>query len=81
MDTVSRIFHGHRDTTTIHGWVARDENGEVLFWMRRPEKEKRQWGGSEEIGMWISLGIDAFPQVKWEDKEPTPASITININH
>lgn len=43
MDTVSRIFHGHHDTTTIHGWVARDENGEVLFWMRKPEKEKRLW--------------------------------------
>ena len=60
----------------IIGWVARDEDGGLYIRTLEPNKENDFW-----IGLGVNLVIDRhlFPQVKWEDKEPTKVELTIKI--
>ena len=68
----------------ITAWLARDENMDLYIFFERPKKDKRfecqdlenadgMWGTSKE------LNKDLFPQVKWEDKEPTKVELTIKV--
>ena len=61
----------------IELWAARDMDGKLFLYLRKPEKK---------VGLWVmpDLGIDyiklsskLFPEVQWSDKEPTRVSITI----
>lgn len=52
------------------GWIARDENGDVYFYVFKPRKGVNMW--LEGVGTNIT-GL--FPQckfefIKWEDEEP-----------
>ena len=60
-------------------WIARDEDGELYLYFSRPLKGKSMWRYSEEDGWRIEIGFESylFPSVKWEDKEPTEAYITL----
>lgn len=53
----------------ITAWIARDENGRVFLYSKKPHKF---YG----IGVWHGK-ILGFPQVKWGDKEPTEIELTI----
>ena len=83
-ETVARIFHGHHKTATIQGWLARDKSGGLRLWRVKPAKETNFdfgecWGYPCEMGAWIRIDASLFPQVKWEDAEPTPVTIKIEI--
>ena len=52
-------------------WIARDKNGDLWLFKRKPQKQN--------IGLWsvvsitdviIRLHKQIFPQIKWEDEEP-----------
>lgn len=60
----------------ITAWIARDEEDGLYIHTLEPNKEKDFW-----IGLGDNLVIDRhlFPQVKWEDKEPTKVELTIKI--
>lgn len=55
----------------ITAWIARDEGGSLCFYSEMPRK-------NEYYGYWDGK-ILVFPQVKWEDKEPTEVELTIKI--
>lgn len=78
----------------ITAWIARDERGYLFaFHYGKPIKiEEYDWEmpspgywdyEDEELSMnpenvW-ELGKKLFPQIKWEDKEPTKVELTIKI--
>lgn len=55
-------------------WIARDENGELWMCEKKPHKVRNQWCAD---GYVLDIKADNFPQVKWEDEEPTEVKITI----
>ena len=56
-------------------WVARDENGLLSLYEKRPSKSLlfQVWGGSKSI----PLDNNLFPEVGWNDETPTEVEITI----
>ena len=60
---------------TATAWVARDEDGEIHVYTTEPWKLGGQWVTNDN-------GVDKnkFPQVKWEDKEPTKVELIIKIS-
>lgn len=60
------------------GWVARDKNGVVCIYEHKPEKGFDFWG-SREPPIFAAVRENIFPNVKWEDKEPTEVELTIKI--
>ena len=65
----------------ITAWVARDKDGTLYFYEQKPVKYENIWGYVD--GGLSTVGRDEFlfkfPQVKWEDKEPTKVELTIKI--
>lgn len=75
-ETVDRIFHHNKqEVHTIKGWVVRDKCGNCWFCKFKPHKTRHE----EWSNPFIPLLDNAFPQVKWSDKEPTRATLTITI--
>ena len=65
----------------ITAWVAREQDGTLKLYVGgRPFKGTNFWKlyDPEEIGVEY-LSKKSFPQVKWEDKEPTEVELTIKI--
>lgn len=61
----------------IEAWVARDEDGKLFLYLRKPEKKFGLWV-MPDLGIdYIKLSSKLFPEVQWSDKEPTKVSITI----
>jgi len=61
----------------ITAWVARDEVADLYLYNEKPHKSDYcpEWEGK-------CFKIDdfaLFPQVKWEDEEPTKVELTIKI--
>lgn len=58
-------------------WIARDECGYAFIHLDKPSKTDN----IVDIGEWISNRgggiLQEFPQIKWEDDEPTEAYITL----
>lgn len=62
----------------ITAWVSRDDVGDkIVLHLHKPY--------IKEEGMWKSSFIprvleqDLFPDIKWEDEEPTEVELTIKI--
>lgn len=58
-------------------WIARDKNGELIMYEKKPLKDKfiEQWRTSSG---WIRfLPKKKFPEVKWSDEEPTKVKLEI----
>ena len=49
----------------IHGWVARDMNGDVNLFVMPPDREVGYWSSFDKYNVPISEEI--FPNLKWED--------------
>ena len=64
---------------TLKAWVARDENGMLYLYLAKPRKNQSKWLPNIRFEF-IELSRESFPEVKWEDEEPTEVSITINID-
>lgn len=55
-------------------WIARDKDGSLYVYVSRPHKNYKtlSWdktGRCDEETM--SINPDLYPEVKWEDSEPT----------
>lgn len=66
----------------IKGWVARDGNMSLYIFFEKPKKYERYkcWNLENALGRCGTnkeLNKDSFPQVKWEDEEPTEVELTI----
>lgn len=60
-------------------WVARDKNGKL--WLHLSESEPYRDGDVWLIneGMYHQLDSSVFPNVKWEDEEPTEVELKLKI--
>ena len=61
----------------LKAWVARDENGMLYLYLAKPRKSKWVWMPNIRFEF-IEISCESFPEVKWEDEEPTEVIITIN---
>ena len=74
-EITDKFFHKkHQKEVTVKGFVARDKDGRLFLYNEKPIKYNSIW-----IGDGFSLQIDLLPQIKWEDKKPTPVEITIKL--
>ena len=68
----------------ITAWIAKDVDMRLYIFFERPKKDKKYkfWDLENAEGMWGTnkeLNKDSFPQVKWEDEEPTKVELTIKV--
>lgn len=73
-----------KQQSAIKAWVARDEDGSLFLYIVdvKPRKSQSKWmpDGCSDLIELIELSRELFPEVKWEDEEPTEVSITIKRN-
>lgn len=65
---------------TITAWIARDKNNQLFCFFQKPHKSKyyNVWECIE--GCYSDnqeIDSNLFPQVKWEDEEPTKVELII----
>lgn len=65
-----------RAKKSIRTWVAREKNGALFLFREKPKKSKSYWINSNTFNSLV-LPKEAFPNVKWEDNEPTRVCIRI----
>lgn len=60
-------------------WIARDEGGELWLYGENPVKTSEGWWCLVYKIFYDSfpLPTDLFPEVKWEDDEPTEVELKI----
>lgn len=63
-------------TEIITGWVARDENGDLCVFKDKPVRGSGVWK-LNGCGEYAYLDEAMFPEVTWEDSEPSEVEITI----
>jgi len=74
-EIADKFFHKkHQEEVTVKGLAARDRDGKLFLYGGKPIRYGNKWVSGE-----LFLPIDWFPQVKWEDDEPTPVEITIKL--
>ncbi len=63
-------------------YLARDRNGSLFLYKGKPKRNNSYWyidsidiDGTTDF---INLSSNLFPDIKWEDKEPTKVELTIN---
>lgn len=62
------------EDAVIQGWVARDGNGELYIYSKKPNRT--QWLRWAEGSNFLPLLPDLFPDLTWES-EPEPVEIII----
>jgi hypothetical protein len=55
-------------------YVARDENGRAHIYLKKPKKIGKRWLCDSVL---FELELGSFPEIKWEDEEPTKASMVL----
>lgn len=56
-------------------WIARDEDGNLWMFDKKPEKKSKEWWNGESS--YRRLNPDQFLEVQWEDDEPTEVELKI----
>lgn len=58
-------------------YVARDKCGDLCVYAELPQKDKRYecWRPDGVSTDWFILDSILFPEVKWEDEEPTEVEL------
>lgn len=56
-------------------YIARDKYGELSLFTERPVKVGDWWKPTKNSFDWIRLDYELFPEVKWEDEEPTEVEL------
>ena len=64
-EITDKVFEEISAVPTIKGWVARDENGQLRFYCKHPEKRNTFW--LPISGRYMSLDQSLFPDLKWPD--------------
>ena len=64
----------------ITAWAARDEDGAIRLYNKKPIK-RLCWWAHPKLGLENSniLHEESLSEVKWEDAEPTKVELTIKI--
>ena len=52
-------------------WIARDKSGELFIYGHKPCKGIASWVGDTFDYSEVDCDVDLFPEVQWEDEEPT----------
>ena len=66
----------------MKAFIARDLDGSLyLYTSNTPIKAAEGWVPSSKLGNLSSLNWKLFPDVKWDDKEPTEINIEIVNKH
>lgn len=60
----------------LKAWVARDKDGMLYLYLAKPRKNQSKWLPNIRFDF-IELSREFFPEVKWEDEEPTEVTISI----
>ena len=63
----------------LKAWVARDKDGTLYLYLAKPRRHQSKWVPNI-CADFAELSRESFPEVKWEDEEPTEVSITINLD-
>ena len=63
----------------ITAWIARDEDNYLGLYTSKPIKNEYGWQIDSQNADFMILKNTLFPQVKWEDDEPTEVELTIKI--
>lgn len=58
-------------------WVARDKGGSLYAYDSKPIKEESEWVKASDDKEYYCIDESLFPEVKWEDPEPTEVEIII----
>lgn len=64
-----------RAKKSIRAWIARDRSGKIFLYINKLKKDINEWVGTS-INL-CGMPSDAFPNIKWEDNEPTRVYIRI----
>lgn len=56
-------------------YVARDKDGDLYLYKDHPIKCSESWQPSKTSNDGIKLYPSLFPEVKWEDEEPTEVEL------
>ena len=66
----------------MKAFIARDSDGRLfLYYPNPPIKETIQWTILDGRSSIVAIDDGLFPEVKWEDKEPTEINIEIVNKH
>lgn len=57
-------------------WIARDKDGSLWIYNEKPKKCDVGW--LDEKLTYSSISSELFPDIKWEDDEPTEVEIVID---
>lgn len=63
----------------ITAWLARDYDCYLGLYTSKPIKNEWGWQIDSPDADFMILRNTLFPQVKWEDEEPTKVELTIKI--
>ena len=63
----------------LEAWVARDKNGMLYLYLAKPKKYKSKWYPNIRSD-YFEIDRKLFPEVKWEDEEPTELAFTVKID-
>ena len=62
----------------ITAWAARDNDGAIRLYNKKPIKHQRWWVHPElDLRNSNILHEESLSEVKWEDEEPTEVELTI----
>lgn len=77
-EIADKFFHNkHKEKNTIDCYMVRAESGDLYLFLNKPKKSNLGWSAQNYQDE--NIPVDWFPQVKWEDKEPTPIELTIKL--
>ena len=51
-------------------WIARDKNGELWMFKKKPDRMIHTWCVESITDVSIRLPKQIFPEVQWSDEEP-----------
>lgn len=59
----------------LKAWVARDKKGFLFLYLSKPFKYEGRWIPTSN--RFTVMNEELFPEVKWDDEEPTEVTITV----
>ena len=66
----------------MKAFIARDSDGRLFLYSQNPPiKETTQWMTLDRLNSIFTIDGGLFPEVKWEDEEPTEINIEIVSKH
>ena len=61
----------------MKGFITRDSDDKLFLYQKPPIKTEKEWKLASNLDIVFTIDEDLFPEVKWEDEEPTEINIEI----